>query len=759
MKDEHAIEELAAEFLERRENGEKPEIEDFLADHPEQGDELRSLLKLMQDMDEINPSSRSRTPVPEASPERVNLPDLDYRLVRKLGSGGMGVVFEAVQISLNRKVAVKLLNSSLLTNADLRAQFENEARLIAMLHHPNIVKIYSAGCSEERCYYAMELIDGKGLDRCRIEDIRELARIALQAAQALAYAHRCGVLHRDIKPANMLLDDEGNVHLSDFGIAFTLTGDEPVMEKSGIRSGTLRYMAPERLEKGANTYATDQYSFGVSLYELITGQPMFHAGSGIELKKRITAGNIPTLSCRYPELAAIVNKCIRFRPEDRYKNMEEAASDLRRFLNHEPVRAFSRAPWYRFALWCRRKPAVAALTFASALCAAALVISLIIGYIQTRSALQLAEQNAAAADSVISQVFTRISEQSPSHKNSELLNTLLPYYQSLARQRDIPRAKLCEACGVIGECALRAGNYETAEKAFRKMAEYRSDAYSMNRLAEILKKRGRKEEADKISRDVIAKFEKSPSREERFETVRALLALSVRQEDAMHTRAFKILESLLKEDPANPEYRFQYALLLGGNPRLSQSLKIPGVEPNAAKLLAQLANTYPDKPEYSLALIKLMYRRFRFVRSFQNSREAADDAVLVSERMLGRWPNDPQIVSAAVRLHSRYIDILRKRGVEVRARKENDRLLNILEILFYNPEISDAVKEELIQLQLRRLQMFRRRNNSGSHSEIDSLVRKIDRELEHYRGSRRQEFRDLLYETTRPDVEKQKPGA
>ena len=756
MKDERAIEELAAEFMERRENGEKLEIEDFLAEHPEQGDELGSLLKLMQDMDEISSPSRppAPAPAPEAPPERINLPDSDYRLVRKLGSGGMGVVFEAIQVSLNRKVAVKLLNSSLLTNPEQRAQFENEARLIAMLHHPNIVKIYSAGCSEERCYYAMELIDGKGLDRCRLEDIRDLARIALQAAQALAYAHRCGVLHRDIKPANMLLDNDGDVHLSDFGIAFTLTGDEPVMEKSGIRSGTLRYMAPERLSEGANTYATDQYSFGVSLYEMIMGQPMFSAESGTELKKRIESGDIPRLSCRYPEMAAIVNKCIQHRPEDRYKNMEEAASDLRRFLNHEPVRAFSKAPWYRFMLWCRRKPAVAVLTFASALCAAALVISLVIGYIQTRSALQLAEQNAATADSVISQVFTRISEQSPSHKNSELLNTLLPYYQSLARQRNIPPAKLSEACAVIGECALRAGSYETAEKAFRKMMEYRSDAYPMNRLAEVLKKQGRREEANSISRQVIAKFEKSPRQEDRFETVRALLALSTRQDDDQRARAFRILETLLKEAPSDPEYRFQYALLLGGNPRFSHSLKIPGVEPNAAKLLAQLADTHPDKPEYSLALIELMYRRFRFVRSFQNSREAADDAVQVSERMLGRWPNDPQIVSAAVKLHSRYVDILRKRGAGIRAMKENDRLLNILEILFHNPEISDALKEELIQLQLRRLQMFRRRNHSGNHSEIDSLVRKINRELEHYQGPRRQEFRDLLYETTRQDGEK-----
>ena len=251
MSDEHSIEEIAAEFLERRQAGEDLKTEDFLAEHPEHADELRELLILMLDMEKINSDKTQIYSPPQ--PERTNLPDSDYRLVRKIGNGGMGIVFEAVQVSLNRRVAVKLLNSSLLTNDEQRAQFENEAKVIAMLHHPNIVKIYSAGCSKERCYYAMELIEGKGLDSCQFDDLRELAQIGLQAAQALAYAHRCGILHRDIKPANMLLDTEGNIHISDFGIAFILSGNEPIIESRGSRSGTLRYMAPERLVEGINS--------------------------------------------------------------------------------------------------------------------------------------------------------------------------------------------------------------------------------------------------------------------------------------------------------------------------------------------------------------------------------------------------------------------------------------------------------------------------------------------------------------------------
>ena len=734
MSDGHSVEEIAAEFLERRQAGEDLKTEAFLAEHPDHADELRDLLALMLDMEKIKPD-------PASMPERINLPDSDYHLVRKIGSGGMGVVFEAVQVSLNRPVAVKLLNSSLLTNDEQRAQFENEAKVIAMLHHPNIVKIYSAGCSEERCYYAMELIDGKGLDHCRFDDLRELARIGLQAAQALAYAHRCGILHRDIKPANMLLDTEGNIHLSDFGIAFVVTGNEPVVESGGSRSGTLRYMAPERLADGINTFVTDQYAFGVTLYELATGKPLLQSKSREDMAEQICSGPVEPLSCAEPEFAAIINKCICFDPADRYSSMDEVVSDLQRFLNREPVKACRYSLLHRLVLWCRRKPAVAALTFASAGCAAALVISLIAGFIQTRAALKLAERNAQAADSAISQIFKRISEQPPSRKNTELLNALLPYYRMIAGQRHIPPSKICEAYAVIGECAMRTGSYQVAEEAYRSMMQYRTDACPVNRLAEVLSKRGKTGEANRLYRQVVQKYEKSEKAEDRFETVRALLALSRTPDSEERSRAFRILETLLKDQPNNPEYRFLYAVLLGGNPRLYRSLRIPGVEPNAAKLLAQLAEEHPEQPEYGLALIDLMTRKFRLIRSFQNSGNAMDDILRLSEKMLGRWPNDPQIVSAVVKLHQRCMDVLRRRGGDKKVRKESERLLAILEILFHNPEISDPVKEELIQIQLRRLQIFRRR---GAREEAEALSAVVARELEHYHGSKREEYRKQL---------------
>ena len=746
MSEGLSVEEIAAEYMEKLQAGDAPDVEIFLAEHPEHAEELRGIIELMRDMEKFDPDKTVQMAPGEAA--RINLPDPDYRLVRELGSGGMGVVFEAVQVSLNRRVAVKLLNSSLLTSAEQREQFENEAKVIAMLHHPNIVKIYSAGCSEERCYYAMELVEGKGLEHGHFEDLRELARLALQAAEAIAYAHRCGVLHRDIKPANMLLDAEGNIHISDFGIAFILSGDGEVVEARGSRSGTLRYMAPERLANGVNTFATDQYSFGATFYELATGKPLLQADSQKDMTERICSAPIHPLVCKAPEFAAIINKCLGFDPQNRYANMDDVAADLRHFLNREPVRAYASSPGHRFVLWCRRKPAVAALTFAVAGCAAALMGSLVVGYIRTRAALRLAERNAQAAernaqvaDSAISQIFTRISEQTASRKNTALLTALLPYYQSIVTRRDIPEEKIVGSYEVIGECALRSGDYALAENAFRQLVKYRSGACSTNRLAAVLKKQGKTAEAERLYREVVDKFENSGNATERFEAVRALLALSAAPDGDERSRAFRILEELLKEQPKNPEYRFLYAVLLGGNPRLYHSLRIRGVEPNAVKLLTELAEEYPDRPEYGLALMELMNRRARLSCGRGPASGGEEKAILLSTRMLGRWPNDPQIVSAAVRLHFSYIESLRKRGEEKKLRKENERLLSILEVLFHNPEVADPVKEELISLQLRQLRMLRGR---GLTEDVEALAGKIERELENYRGARREEFRKQL---------------
>ena len=500
-----SFEELMEAYLDLYRSGTAPTIADYAAAHPEHTDELLHLLPLMVEM-ESRPAveqtirlndTGSVTAAFEAGTV-ANLPDL--HLTGKLGRGGMGTVFEAVQISLDRKVAVKLLSSHLLTDATQRAQFEKEARMIAMLHHPNIVKILSAGCNAERCYYAMELIHGKTLDRVEFRSLDGIARVGLQAAQAIAYAHRCGIMHRDIKPANLLLDADREVHICDFGIA-SILGDAPeLVEEASSRSGTVRYMAPERLSKGINNYSVDQYALGATLYELVSRAPLFAERTQKELMKRICSGPVPPLKCASGDLAAIINKSVSFYPEQRYHNMDEMAEDLRRFLNHEPVSAASPSSWRRLQLWARRKPAVATLSAAVAICLVALFAASAVGYFRTKAALVRAERNAQVADETLSQVFNRMAELPPTPKNTQLLSALLPYYRMIAAERNLPDDKLYQANAVVGELALRSGDFELAESSYRNMLRLREDAFPMNQIAVALARQGRLDESKSWSK-------------------------------------------------------------------------------------------------------------------------------------------------------------------------------------------------------------------------------------------------------------------
>ncbi len=729
-----SFEDLVEQFLDRCRLGDAPEIGSFAELHPEHAVRLRELLPLLLEMEGCSVEKTQKI-----APQSSVPPDLsgtDYRLLRKIGSGGMGVVFEALQVSLNRKVAVKLLASSLAADAAQRELFENEARVIAMLHHPHIVKVLSAGSSPERCYYAMELIDGKGLDQYKFSDLREIARIGLQAAKALAYAHSCGIMHRDIKPGNLLLDAAREIHVSDFGLAFVLQESGEVIEKEGTRSGTLRYMAPERLAHGVNTFSSDQYSLGATLYELVANAPMLPEKNPEELMARICQGPVPPLKCKEPDLAAIINKCINFNPADRYESMDDLAEDLQHFLNHEPVVAAKSSVFRRFYLWMKRKPAVAALGMLSALCALAFVVALTIGYIRTASALKLAERNAATANTTLTSIFSHIETQTPTASASALLSTLMPYYQEISRQRNLPEAQVAEANNIVGTSALRSGNYPLAETAFRRLSELRADAFPLNQLAESMRKQGKNQQADAISRQVVERYSDSSLPADRYEAVRALLALSEQNQ------AFEMVKDLLKATPANPEYRFQYAVILGANPRLFHIGRIAGVEPNAVTLLNQLAGENPDRPEYGLALVDLMNRKLRYARNFTDRDwKDLDIALELSDQLLGRFPNTPQVVSSVVQLRNAYITALRRKGDMAEGRKETERLLGLLEILFYNPETPDAARECLIRMQLERLEQITGSNRADAANRLASAIRN---ELKIYKGTQLSEFQQWL---------------
>lgn len=235
-------------------------------------------------------------------------PDLTkegFRILSLVGRGGMGKVYIAEQLSLGRKVAVKIGKSD----------FSKEARLIALLDHPSIVKILSAGEVEGKTYYVMEIVKGSSLDHRRFLSPRQLAEVMLKVAEAIAYAHSQGVLHRDLKPANLFLDYNGNVKVGDFGIA-AFQNEENFVEDIASQSGTLEYMAPERKERGENSVGTDIYSFGVTLKKLLSD-------SGLKSKR----------------LDKIARKAAAKDPDKRYKTMDEVVLALQWYLskNRLPV--------------------------------------------------------------------------------------------------------------------------------------------------------------------------------------------------------------------------------------------------------------------------------------------------------------------------------------------------------------------------------------------------------------------------------------
>ena len=740
MSNHTKLEDIIELFLDRFRAGDVPTVDEFIKQYPQHASDLAELLPLLLEMERASEKRMAKvTPVNTTIPE---MPGSDYRLLKKIGQGGMGLVFEAIQMSLNRKVAVKLLASTLVADKRQREQFEREAQIVAMLHHPNIVKIFSVENRPEYCCYAMELIDGQGLNRYKIDDLRHLAGIGIQAAQALAYAHRCNVIHSDIKPANLLLDANQVLHVSDFGLALVLQNNNEAAADRRAQSGTLRYMAPERLLKGTNTFLSDQYSLGITLYELITRVPVLQGCSAKELYKGICDGAIPPLKCAEPDLAAIINKSISINPDDRYKCMDDFACDLQHFLNREPIEASAASCAKRLILWTKRKPAIAVSSLIAALFSIAFVVALAVGFVRTSAALRLAQQNAEIADTSMSNIFNYIEEQIPSDRGTILFSALMPYYQGIAQQRNLSRDKMAEMNNSIGICALRTGNYPLAESAFRQLIKYRTDAYPLNQLAEVLRKQNKIDEANNISRQVVADFTHSSRKEDRFETVRALKALSTKTNSKDMEQALQLIKLLLQYDPTNPEYLFLYATILGDNPLLFRLAKMPGVEPNPVILLNELSKKFPDRLEYGLALVDLMYHKLRNTDKIKSKDNLHYEiARKLSDQLLGHFPNSPNVVSSTVQFRVAYAELLRKDGKESEAKRETERLLGTLEILFYNPDIPDVVQECLIQMQFQQLEDATREKDFERRNRLISDLRN---ELTQYKGKQAKEFRSRL---------------
>jgi tetratricopeptide (TPR) repeat protein len=426
--DDPRVLEAVREYLALIEAGTAPDRSAFVARHPEVAAVLSECLEGLAFVQAVapelsHPAAGGAAGAAEDAVQPVQLLG-DFCLIREVGRGGMGIVYEAEQVSLGRRVALKLLPFAATMDPRQLQRFHNEARAAACLHHTNIVPVYAVGQERGVHFYAMQFIDGQTvadliaeLRQCHGRPLpreaqpttphvpgsseapaadtapvaaastargprgrtyfRHVAELGIQAAEALDHAHQLGIVHRDIKPANLLLDDRDSVWITDFGLAqfqadsrLTMTGD---------LLGTLRYMSPEQAlaKRVILDHRTDIYSLGVTLYELLTLEPAFGGDNRHEVLRRISFEE-PTpprrLNGAIPaELQTIVLKAMEKNPADRYATAKELADDLRRWLEDRAIRARPPGLWQRGAKWARRhRPLVGAAAVALVACATAL---------------------------------------------------------------------------------------------------------------------------------------------------------------------------------------------------------------------------------------------------------------------------------------------------------------------------------------------------------------------------------------------------
>ena len=371
---------VAEEFAERCRSGEQPSLSEYLTRYPQWADALRELLPAAAMMEELRRHKRGGRAVADCEAiEHLG----DYRIVREIGRGGMGIVYEAVQESLGRHVALKVLPRHSLLDPKKLARFQREAQAAAALHHSNIVPVFGVGEHDGLHYYVMQLIPGEGLhevlarlrqgaswseilrrdDGSRHDtDWREVARLGVQAADALDYAHKHGTLHRDVKPANILLDAQGTIWLTDFGLAKLV--EQNNLTSTGDLVGTLQYLAPESLH-GQTDARSDVYSLGLTLYELLTRTPPFPESNPARLLQQVSMHEPVRPRKLNPALPrdveTIVLKAIAREPERRYQSAGDLAEDLRNYLEDRPIRARRISAAERLVRWYRHHRMVAGL--------------------------------------------------------------------------------------------------------------------------------------------------------------------------------------------------------------------------------------------------------------------------------------------------------------------------------------------------------------------------------------------------------------
>ncbi len=420
-----------------------------------------------------------------------------YEVIGELGRGGMGVVYLARKVALNRLCAVKMILAGPHAGTATAARFRAEAELIARLRHPDVVQIYHVGEADGLPFLELEYLRGGSLDKALNGTPMApaaAARLVETVARAIAQAHREGVIHRDLKPANILLDDQKNPKVADFGLAKLLDSDSGLTKSRAI-VGSPSYMAPEQAEGSSSQVgaATDVYALGAVLYELLTGRPPFHAPTAMETLAQVKSNDPAPPSHVQPglprDLETICLHCLEKAPARRYATAEALAADLHRYLTGESILARSTSVWERGLKWARRHPALAAAVSVATVSLTLLMVGVL--YYNTR--LQAAYREAVSEriitqrnlDDLVFGLQEKLGETSTTRAlRQSLLLTAISGLEDIARRtatakpdlgRAVAHRKLGDIFRQIGRVVDARDQYERSRRLAEQLLGEASD--------------------------------------------------------------------------------------------------------------------------------------------------------------------------------------------------------------------------------------------------------------------------------------------
>ncbi len=588
------------------------------------------------------PSSGSSTVAPSA----VSISDINqiatFRLLNELGRGGMGIVYRAWDESLQRLVALKVLKPGQTDETD-RLRLVREARVTAQFRHEHAVMIHAVACPDDGLpYLVMEYVLGPTLAQL-IEtperpEPRAIATWVAEVADALDAAHAVGLVHRDVKPSNILIEKAtGRAKITDFGLARTETGPSS-LTREGFLAGTPTYMSPEQARGSAGIDArTDVYSSGATLYQALTGEIPFRGAPHLVLRQVIEEDPLPPrrLSDRVPrDLETICLKAMAKEPARRYPSAAALASDLRHWLNGEPIQARPVGVFERGYRWVRRNPRVAGLAAALGIVFTAGFLGVVWQWRRAERNLKESQVNFERARRAVDQFYTRFYEQGilavPGLEKvrRDVLGEMIQYYKDfLDQHRNDPALRL-----------------ELAETCLR--------------LGDLTKDQGNKKDALDVLRQAVQYFEQLPSgagndRRVQFGLHRSLQFMALMESDLGdvesarrdYQRGFRVLEKMVQNEPGNFKLKHELAVSLGNFANLCLVAK-DKTEARRAYLQAmeiqrELVQQHPADVGFKNDLA-LTYHNFAFLADTGEERRAfLEQALALRKQLVEAMPANP----------------------------------------------------------------------------------------------------------------------